>query len=149
MEGFLGTRGNFVIDLVMTISGFLPFFMLFAFYLAAIGKKHLHKYLQIILFSTVLILVVALETSLQFGGLSNISKQSPYSGTIELTILFIVHLIFATSSFLGWLWLIIKSAKRYPDAFDFDHKKWGKILFWDIVLMVITGWILYWMTFVA
>jgi len=149
MEGFLGTRGNFVIDLVITISGFLPFLLLFTFYLAVIGKKLLHKYLQITLFSTVSILVVALETSIQFGGLSQISKQSPYSGTIELTVLFAVHLIFAISSFLGWLWLIVKSTKRYPNAFDFDHKKWGKILFWDIVLMVITGWMLYWMTFAA
>lgn len=149
MEGFLGTRGNFIIDLVMIISGFLPFLLLFAFYLAAIGKKLLHKYMQIILFSIVSILVVSLELSIQFGGLSEISKQSPYAGTTQLTILFVVHLIFAISSFLGWLWLIIKSSKVYPSNFEFNHKKWGKILFWDIVFMVITGWILYWMTFAS
>ena len=149
MEGFLGTRGNLIIDLVMSISGFLPFLLLFAFYLAAIGKQLLHKYLQITLFSIVLILVIALETNIQFGDLSQISKLSPYEGTIELKVLFVTHLFFAVSSFFGWLWLIVKSSKRYPKSFQFNHKKWGKILFWDIIFMVITGWLLYWMTFAA
>ncbi len=149
MEGFLGTRGNFIVDLVITISGFLPFLLLFTFYLAAKRREVLHKYLQITLFGVVSILVVALETSIQFGGLSEISQKSPYNGTTELLILFMIHLFFAISSFLLWLWLIIKSLKEYPDRFSFNHKKLGKILFWNILCMVITGWILYWMTFAA
>lgn len=149
MEGFLGTRGDFVVDLVMLISGFLPFLLLFAFYLAARGKYDLHKYFQIALFSIVTLLVVALELDVQFGGLSEISKQSPYAGTTELMVVFIVHLFFAVTSFFGWLWLIIVSTKRYPLFFEFNHKKWGKIIFWDILLMAVTGWILYLMTFAA
>jgi uncharacterized membrane protein YozB (DUF420 family) len=147
MEGFLGTRGDFIVDLVMTISGFLPFLLLFTFYLAVKGKYDLHKYLQITLFSVVALLVVALELDVRFGELAEISKQSPYSGTTELMVVFIIHLFFAVTSFFGWLWLIIKSTKRYPVFFDFNHKKWGKIIFWDIVLMVITGWVLYLMSF--
>lgn len=147
MEGFLGTRGDFVVDLVMTISGFLPFLLMFSFYLAARGQHDLHKNFQIVLFSIVTLLVIALELDVQLGGLKDISKQSPYAGTTELMIVFIVHLFFAVTSFFGWLWLIIKSAKRYPIFFEYDHKKWGKIIFWDIVLMAITGWILYWMSF--
>ncbi len=149
MEGFLGTRADFIVDLVMTISGFLPFLLVFTFYLAVKGRHKLHKFLQITLFSIVVVLVIALEWDVQFGGLSGISDKSPYAGTTELLIVFLVHLFFAMSSFFGWLWLIIKSAKRYPENFNFNHKKWGKILFFGIVMMAVTGWLLYWMTFAA
>jgi len=149
MDGFLGTRADFIVDLVMTISGFLPFLLLSAFYLASKGKFDLHKNLQIILFIVVTSLVLSLEYDIRFGELKEISKQSPYAGSIELTVVFLVHLLFAISSFFAWCWLIVKSLKRYPTFFDFEHKRYGKIIFWDIVLMVITGWILYWMTFAA
>ncbi|HIP02740.1 MAG TPA: DUF420 domain-containing protein [Campylobacterales bacterium] len=149
MEGFLGTRGDFIVDFVMTVSGFLPFLLLFTFYLAANGRHDAHKYLQITLFSIVTLLVLALEWDVRFGNLSGISKQSPYAGTTELMVVFIVHLFFALTSFFGWLWLIIKSTKRYPTFFDFNHKKWGKIIFWDIVLMAVTGWMLYLMSFAS
>lgn len=147
LEGFLGTRGDFIIDLVMTISGFLPFLLLFTFYLASKGKHDLHKKLQISLFLIVAALVLLLEYDVRFGDLKEISKMSPYFGSIELKIVFFAHLFFAISSFFGWCWLIVSSLKRYPLFPNFNHKKYGIILFWDIVLMVITGWILYWMSF--
>jgi uncharacterized membrane protein YozB (DUF420 family) len=147
MQGFLGTRGDFIIDMVMTISGFLPFLLLFAFYLAARGKYNAHKYLQIILFITVTILVAALELDIHSGELPKISKLSPYSETKELMIIFVVHLFFAVSAFAGWFWLIVKSMIRYPKYFEFDHKRMGRFVFLNILMMAITGWILYWMTF--
>lgn len=149
MDGFLGTRGDFIVDLVITISGALPFLLLFTFWLAARGHHDLHRILQMILFATVLVLVIALELDVQMGGLADISAQSPYAGTSVYYLLFSVHLVFALTGFFGWLWLIIKSHKRYPKHFDFDHKKWGKLLFVDILLMAVTGWMLYWMTFAA
>jgi uncharacterized membrane protein YozB (DUF420 family) len=149
MDGFLGTRGDFIVDLVMTLSGFLPFLLLSAFYVVSKGKFDLHKDLQILFFLMVVFLVVALEIDVRFGNLKEISKKSPYFGSTELTVVFFLHLFFAISSFVAWCWLIVKSLKRYPTFFDFNHKKFGNIIFWDIVLMVISGWILYWMTFAA
>ena len=148
MNGFLGTRGDFVVDLVMTVSRFLPFLLLFAFYLAASEKYVFHKYFQIGLFSILTLLVIALELDVRFGNLSDISDKSAYAGTTELMMVFLAHLFFAITSFFGWLWLIIVSTKRYPKFFDFNHQKWGKIIFLDIVLMAVSGWILYWMSFV-
>ncbi len=147
MEGFLGTRGDFIVDLVMTVSGFLPFLLMFTFYLAAIGKYDMHKYMQIGLFTILTLLVIALELDVRFGKISLIGSLSPYYGTTELTVVFVIHLFFAISSLVAWFWLLLKTLKRYPKVFYFNHKKWGKIIFWDIVFMVITGWILYWMSF--
>ncbi|MCH9813003.1 MAG: DUF420 domain-containing protein [Epsilonproteobacteria bacterium] len=149
LDGFLGTRGDFIVDLVITVSGFLPFLMLFTFYLAAKGMYTLHRNLQILLFIVVVGLVVALEYDIQFGGLAEISKMTPFKDSVALLFVFAIHLFFAITSFGGWLWLLIKSSKRYPKHFEFNHKKWGKLIFADVVLTAITGWILYWMTFAA
>jgi len=147
-EGFLGTRADIIIDVVMTISGFLPALMMFTFYLAAKGKHQLHKNIQLALLLIVTLLVVALEADVRSGDLQVAGAMSTYHDTMILRVLFIIHLLFATTTFIGWMWLAIKSAKLYPKGFGkFNHKKWGKLLFVDIVLTVITGWMMYIMVF--
>ncbi len=147
-EGFLGTRGDFIIDFVMTISGFLPALMMYAFFLAAKGRRVAHKNMQLGLLLVVTILVVALEVDVRTGYLQQISAMSPYHDSKTLSMLFIVHLFFAITTFVGWIWLVVKSTRIFPAPFkSFNHKKWGKILFADIVLTVVTGWIMYLMVF--
>jgi uncharacterized membrane protein YozB (DUF420 family) len=147
-EGFLGTRADLIIDLVMTVSGFLPAIMMFTFYLAARGKRKLHKNIQLGLLLLVTFLVVALEVDVRSGDLQAAGALSAYHDSMILSVVFIIHLLFATTTFVGWIWLVVKSAKLYPKGFkSFNHKKWGKILFVDVVLTVITGWILYIMVF--
>ena len=148
IAGFLGTRSDIIVDTVMTISGFLPALLVYTFYLAAKGKKRAHRNWQLALLLVVTVLVVALEVDVRTGNLQRLSAMSPYHDSALLQAVFIVHLIFAMTTFVGWLWLVIKSARIYPKPFQaFDHKKWGKILFVDIVLTVITGWVMYIMVF--
>jgi hypothetical protein len=148
MSGFLGTRADIIVDVVMTISGFLPAILMFTFYLAAKGRYQLHKNMQLGLLLLVTVLVVALEVDIRSGDLQAAGALSPYHDSLLLTVVFVIHLLFAITTFFGWLWLVIKSAKIYPKGFKtFAHKKWGKLLFIDIVLTVITGWILYIMVF--
>ncbi len=147
-QGFLGTRADIIIDVVMTVSGFLPALMMFTFYLAAKRKYQLHKNMQLALLLIVTVLVVALEVDVRSGDLQAAGALSAYHDTLALRVLFIVHLLFATTTFVGWIWLVIKSSKIYPKGFGkFNHKKWGKILFADVVLTVITGWMMYLMVF--
>jgi len=149
IAGFLGTRADLIVDVVMTASGFLPAFMLYTFYVAAKGKLELHKNLQIVGLIAVTLLVIALEVDVRFSNLSEVSAQSSYHDSLELTVMFIIHLIFAVSTFVGWIWLVVKSYKIYPNSFgSFNHKKWGKILFVDIIMTAITGWMMYAMVFI-
>jgi len=147
-QGFLGTRADLIIDVVMTISGFLPAIMMFTFYLAAKGKTRLHKNMQFALLLLVTILVVALEVDVRSGDLQAAGALSAYHDSTILSVVFVVHLFFAITTFFGWIWLVVKSARLYPKGFKtFNHKKWGKILFVDIVLTVVTGWMMYIMVF--
>jgi len=149
MLGFLGTRADLIIDVLMTLSGFLPALVLYTFWFASKGKRELHKKLQIGLLFLVTILVIALELDVRFGNISEATKQSFYYGSDTLKYVFIVHIIFSITTFIGWIWLVVKSNRIYPKAFGkFNHRKWGKILFIDIVLTVVTGWMMYIMVFV-
>jgi hypothetical protein len=147
IEGLLGTRADIIIDIVMITSALLPFLLIYAIYLAKKEQYDLHKWIQIILFTIVNLLVIALEVDIRYGGIDKIIEQSKYFNSSTLGIVFIIHLVFAISSTLLWFWLIIISAKRYPIHFRFPHKKYGMIVYIDIVLTVITGWILYALVF--
>ena len=147
IEGILGTRADLIIDIVMIVSALLPFLLFWIILFAKREQYDLHKWSQIVLFTIVNLLVIALETDIRFGGMAEVIEQSKYYGSQTLTIVFLVHLLFAISSTLLWLWLIIVSVKRYPVHFRFPHKKYGILVYIDILLTVITGWILYAMVF--
>jgi uncharacterized membrane protein YozB (DUF420 family) len=150
MAGILGTRADLIIDVVMIASTLLPLYLLFTFNLAKEKKFAQHKKAQFAGFVAVTLLVLALEVDVRFGGLSDISVQSPYHDSAVLSWVFFVHMIFAVSTFVGWIWLLVKSARIYPKNFaSFNHKKWGKLLFVDILLTIVTGWGMYYLVFVA
>jgi hypothetical protein len=122
--------------------------MLYTFYLAAKGRYILHKNLQTLLLLFTTIAVIALELDLKFGHIKEISTLSPFYSSDTLKYLFIIHLLFSISTFFIWVWLVLKSSLIYPKPFvDFNHKLWGKILFVDLSLTVLTGWALYIMLF--
>ncbi len=139
MSGFLGTKANFIVDLIITISLFLPFLLLLSFYFASIGKYVLHKNLQIILIIIASLLVISLEIEIRAHGAN--------TNTPQLKAVLVVHLIFAISSFLGWLYLIVKSLTS-KQPFNFNHKKIGKAVFIGLCLSIISGWFLYFLAFV-
>jgi len=144
MSGFLGTRGDFIVDFVMVFSGVLPFLMLYTFYLASKKRFALHKNLQMLLLLLLTIGVIALELDIKFGSIEQVMMASPYYGTKLLLGIFIIHLIFAISTFFLWSYLVFKSATIYPKPFkEFNHKFWGKFVFFDMILTAVTGWMLY------
>jgi uncharacterized membrane protein YozB (DUF420 family) len=147
IDGFLGTRADGIVDIVMVASAILPFFMLWTFHLVKIGEHALHKNMQIGAMFALLFLVIALEIDVRYGNLVEARALSGYYESNALTYVFIVHLLFAISSFVGWIWLAEKSHKRFPIFFDFNHKKFGKMVFTGICVTVITGWLLYLMAF--
>jgi len=125
ITGFLGTRADLIIDIVMTASALLPAFMIYAFTMAAKGKLELHKKLQITALIAVTLLVIALEVDVRFGNLPAISALSSYHDSTLLKWVFGIHMVFAITTFIGWIWLVVKSYKIYPTSFGaFNHKKW-------------------------
>ena len=65
-----------------------------------------------------------------------------------------VHLVFATTTFVLWLAVILRALWNFPrppspnDHSRF-HKRWGTVAAIDMVMTTLTGWVFYWLAFVA
>ena len=148
MNGFLGTRADLIIDLIMVITGFLPLLLLYSFYLASKGRYTLHKNLQLFLLLLSSIAVIALELDIRLGGVENIATQSSYYNSPTLKTVFVFHLIVAISSFFLWSWMAFKfSLLSVAKIKRTNHKLWGKILFTLLILTLVSGWAIYVMFF--
>ena len=148
MGGFLGTRADLIVDSIMVITGFLPFFLLYSFYFASKGRYTLHKNLQLLLLLVGTISVIALELDIRLGDIKSASMQSSFYGTTSLKAIFAIHLLFAISSFFLWSWMVFKfSFLGTKEIKHSKHKLFGKALFIDIVFTLISGWALYIMSF--
>jgi hypothetical protein len=149
VDGFFGTRANLIVDITILTFILLPFLMASTIYLAKIGKFDIHKRIQIVVFSFFISLCIILFSELQIGQLSNIVKQNPYNETLQYNLIFLVSIFLLSHQTLLWLWLIVKSYKRYPIHFRFNHKKWGIRLFLNTLFTAIFGSLLYWMIFIS
>ncbi len=147
-EGFLGTRADLLIDTIMIASGLIPLGMMFAIAFVSKGKIVWHKNLQILLLLLMTVVVMVLEVDIRLGDVTTRVHQSNYWGSAILAWVFGAHLFLALSTFFIWVWLVLKSSLRYPQPFEhFHHALWGRILFVDLVLTLITGWVVYLLLF--
>ncbi len=147
ISGFLGTRADGLVDAVVVASGLVPFAMLWSFYLASRGRYEIHRKIQAGLLIVMYLLVIALEADVRFGDLAKESALSSFQGSLAMGVLFVIHLAFAVSTLVAWTWLAVASTRRYPRPFAFDHRKWGKMVFFGICTTALTGWVLYLMAF--
>jgi len=148
MQGFLGTRSDFIVDAVMVYFALLPFLMLYSFHLVSKQKVLLHRNLQIFLLLLTTISVISLELDIRLGELNAKAYLSSYYDSLTLKYTFFVHLLFAISSFLLWAWMVFKYSNFSLNKIkSTKHILLGKIVFWGMVLTVITGWLIYMMVF--
>jgi len=148
MQGFLGTRSDFIVDAVMVYFAVLPFLMLYSFHLVSKQKVLLHRNLQIFLLLLTTISVISLELDIRLGELNAKAYLSSYYDSLTLKYTFFVHLFFAISSFLLWAWMVFKYSNFSLNKIkSTKHILFGKIVFWGMVLTVITGWLIYMMVF--
>ncbi|CAA6803353.1 MAG: Unknown protein [uncultured Campylobacterales bacterium] len=144
----LNSRADWVVNFVIFCSFILPFALVFSFKLARKKKYLLHKYTQIGLFVVATLAVILLEVDIRFFHLNDAIEVSKYYGTTYLLVLFVIHLVFAFSSYILWIYMLIKSSKQYPKKFNFNHKLYGMILFFDLLMTSVTGIWLYVLLFI-
>lgn len=151
-NGYLGTRADVIIDTVVVLFALWPFIVFGIIRLASKGHFQAHRNLQIFIFLLAFILVLALEIDLRFSDLLvEIKQTSMYSSTFAKTI-FGIHLFIALFTFVSWLTLLIRSARRFkktlPGNFSRQHRLWGIIVLVGLVLTSITGIAMYAVVFV-
>jgi putative membrane protein len=140
--GFLGTRGDILMDLVV-----LSFFLIlpalvFSWRRVRQHQYALHRKTQLILGITLGITVLLFEVDLKVsGGIFELTRDSAYAGTTLLNLLIYSHTLVAIVTTFIWILLIIFSLKRFdnpptPNAFSGKHRFWGRT---GMITMILTG----------
>jgi putative membrane protein len=141
-QGFLGTRADLLMDIVIVALVAVVPIVLYNWQLARSGNYPRHKALQIAL-ATLLALVVGLfEYNLRLqGGIFVATAASSYAGTTTLNFWIYLHTFFAITTIVIWVALIAMSLRRFPkppapNSFSGTHRLWGRI---GMVWMLVTG----------
>lgn len=152
--GFLGNRGDLLMDTVVIAIVVTPLLFLWAVRLARRGQYARHRNLQTGLLGTLLVAVILFEVDIRVsGGTQAFMADSPYLGSALLTWLLRVHVVVAVLTFLVWLVLVVQAWRARmdlnPRLFSGTHRRFGYGVFGGTVFTAATGVWLYWLGFVA
>ena len=153
-EGFLGTRADLLMDIIIVIILLPPVLMWYSFRFVRENHHRAHKNINLALLAIVLVVVTLFEIDVRVsGGSGTFVKLSPYAGTLYLDILLYFHIVVASLTFISWLVLGIVSYKRFatalPGTFSVSHRRWGRRIFAGLLVTAVTGVALYVLVFVV
>lgn len=178
IDGFLGTRASIMLDVVFAAMFAIVPLLVWSIWLVKYRQNYLlHKRIQVALLIVLGVAVGLFEIDVRFvSGWRERAEPSPYYASVESAgpvwdAIFVkmlgrpatpgwvfralmIHLVFAVSTTILWVWVGVRALRRYPDPpepgpHSRSHTLWGKIAAWDMLLTACTGWIFYWLAFVA
>ena len=154
LAGFLGTRASLMLDVVaLAMLAVLPV-LGFSIWLVKRGHYVWHKRIQLTLALVLLATVVAFEVDMRFvTDWRAHAKGSPYYATWVMPSLGI-HLVFSVSTAALWIYVVTAALIKMPNPpgpspYGPRHKFWARLAAIDMTLTAVTGWIFYWLAFVA
>ncbi len=152
--GFFGTRADLLADAVLVVNCIAPFWAWAAARVARAGRHELHRTLQISLCALAFVALFSLEGSIRInGGSGSLVAESPFAGTTELRVAFILHIGPAVATYLFWLWLTIKSVRSFkrdlPGSFGRTHVRAGWAVMAGLIWTAGSALVVYWLGFVA
>ena len=158
MDGFLGTRASLMLDVVfLTMFAVVPV-MAFSIWQVKYRRRYvLHKRLQLILASVLLVAVLAFEIDMRFfTEWEARAATSPYfSGAVNwVKLALAVHLCFAVPTALLWIYVTWHALRNIPDPpapsdHIAHHIRWARVAAWEMLGTAVTGWLFYYLAFMA
>jgi uncharacterized membrane protein YozB (DUF420 family) len=156
VDGFLGTRASLMVDLVfLAMFAVLPVLGWSIWQVKFRRRFALHKRIQLTLAAVLLVAVAAFEIDMRFiSGWRERARPSPYWANGVVTISLGVHLLFSISTFFLWLYVVIGALRNIPkppapSPYSPRHIPWARLAAIDMALTAVTGWMFYWLAFVA
>jgi len=159
IDGFLGTRASFMLDVVFLAMLAIVPILCWSVYLVRYRRNYaLHKKVQLVTGLVLLLAVVAFEVDVRFLSDWEVRAElSPYyqvEGWSTVWTALSIHLLFAVPTPLIWAAVIIRALKQFPRppepaAHGQSHRRWGYLAVVGMILTAITGWIFYYLAFVA
>ena len=140
--GFLGTRGDVLMDIVVLAFLVILPLLVVSWRSALAANFTRHRRMQISLVLLLAVVVTLFEVDLKLsGGIFALTSESTYAGTALLNSLIYGHMLVAIGSTLVWVPLVIVSVLRFPNppvsnAFGPSHRFWGRT---GMLLMMASG----------
>ena len=158
-NGFLPTRGTLMLDLVfVAMIAVVPILAVSVYLVKFRHKYELHKQIQVVLGVVLLLTVIAFELDMRFGdGWKDFAAASPHYDDDNWSLVWYslcVHLCFAVPTPLLWIFVIARALRRFPSPptpgeHSRSHIFWARLASCGICLTAVTGWVFYYLAFIA
>ena len=158
MNGFLGTRGSFMLDFVFLAMFAVVPILGWSIWLAKQGRYQQHKLVRIVLGVVLLVAVLAFEIEMRVVGWRERAEPSPYwadaSWNDGVHYSLAIHLFFAIPTAILWIYVIVQALRQFPKPpvpgeHSRSHRFWAPLAAFEMLMTAITGWVFYWLAFVA
>jgi putative membrane protein len=159
IDGFLGTRASLMLDVVTLAMVAIVPVLGWSVYQVKLRRRYLlHKRIQLTLGLALLVTVVLFEADMRVNGWRQRAAASAYASTEThlglVDIALAIHLCFAISTALLWILVIARALRNFPHPpVPGPHSAWhirfARLAAYDLVCTAATGWIFYWLAFVA
>lgn len=160
IDGFLGTRGSIMLDIVFLAMFAVVPVLLFSVYAVKYRQKYdLHRRIQVTLGTVLLLAVAAFEVDMQFvTDWEARAEPSPYFNLAEkwtcpVGVSLLVHLCCAVPTAVLWIFVIVRAVRKFPkptvpNEYSPQHIRWAKRAAVGMLATAVTGWIFYVLAFV-
>lgn len=161
IDGFLGTRASLMLDVVFTaMFAVIP---VMGASIALARYRHewqWHKRIQLTLAIVLAIAVLAFEVDMRLLTDWQLrAEPSPYFSMSEkwsspVGIALLIHLCFAVPTAFIWIYVVSGALRHFPKPptpghYSARHKLWGRIAAVEMTMTALTGWVFYYLAFVA
>jgi len=150
------SRASFVLDFIVLAMALVIPILLYS--MMAVKRRHdiqTHRKIQIGLGIILGLAILLFEIDMRIFGWRHQAEPSPYYDTWVFPSLY-VHLFFAIPTLFLWAYTIIMATRHrihqtaaVGDTYRFRHKLYGKISVYTMIATAVTGWVFYYLSFVA
>jgi len=156
--GFLGTRGSFMLDVVFAAMFLVVPAMFWSIQQARRGRYELHRWVQTSLGIVLGVAVLAFEVDMRIHGWQDRAEPSAFwragawNDAIDYSL--VVHLAFAIPNTLLWAVTLVQAWRHFPrpavpNAYSRRHRVWAWLTVVFMTMTALTGWVFYYLAFVA
>jgi uncharacterized membrane protein YozB (DUF420 family) len=155
LDGFLGTRASFMLDVLVLAMGVVVLVLGWSIYEVKYRHRYqLHKWVQVSLGVVLLVAVIVFEIDVRLYGWQDraAGEIGGHASRLVMTSL-AVHLVFAISATILWPLVIIRALLNFPSPphpgpHSRFHVRWARIAAIDMFITAVTGWTFYYLAFV-
>jgi uncharacterized membrane protein YozB (DUF420 family) len=155
LEGFLGTRASFMLDVLVIAMLVVVVVLAWSIYQVKYRRRYqLHKWVQVSLGLVLLVAVIVFEVDVRlYGWEERAAGQLGGHAPTHVWVMLAIHLVFAVAATILWPVVILRALLNFsnppaPGPHSRFHRRWARVAAIDMFITAFTGWTFYYLAFV-